>query len=352
MPQQHEDREHYEYASRPLAGPRPSLLSRLRRIWRPAVFQDGRKTHGYFEGWYFKCVDRGGDHAVAIIPGISLDRAQATSHAFVQLIHAGGETAYWEYPVSAFRYDPDRFLVEIGPNRFTLESIELSLEGEPGYVSGSLQMGPPVPWPVRALSPGIMGWYRFVPFMEAYHGVLSLDHSVEGALNINGESIDFAGGRGYTEKDWGRSFPSAWVWGQSNHFDSPGTSVSVSVARIPWMRGSFIGHIVGLLHNGTLHEFTTHNGARITRFELVDGCASMTLSRRDIEIDISISGARPGELRSPVMGAMSGTVWESLEATIEVTLRAEGKVVFQGSGRHAGVELMDEDSALQTGLGA
>ncbi|MCK7537696.1 MAG: tocopherol cyclase family protein [Marinilabiliales bacterium] len=29
---------------------------------------------------------------------------------------------------------------------------------------------------------------------------------------------DFSGGRGYIEKDWGHSFPSAYVWMQSNHF--------------------------------------------------------------------------------------------------------------------------------------
>lgn len=329
---------------------RPGLRTRLGRIWRPAVYQDGLKRHGYFEGWYFKIVNGSETHAAAIIPGISLDPSGNTSHSFVQLIRTGGATAYWEYPVSDFRFDPRRFEIEVGPNRFSLAGIELALEGGAGRVNGALKFGTQTPWPVRPLSPGIMGWYRFVPFMEAYHGVLSLDHSVEGSLGIDGESVDFSEGRGYAEKDWGRSFPSAWVWAQSNHFESPGTSVTVSIARIPWLGGSFIGYIVGLLHDGTLYEFTTYNGARVPYFDLTDGRTTMLLTRKGLELHLTIDGAHPGTLRSPVMGAMSGTVWESLDASIAVKLSRADTVLFEGTGTHAGVELMDKDSVLAAGL--
>lgn len=81
----------------------------------------------------------------------------------------------------------------------------------------------------HALSPGVMGPFRFAPFMECYHGVLSLDHSVDGTLEVDGERISYEGGRGYTEKDWGRSFPSAWVWVQSNDFGRTGVSLRGTV---------------------------------------------------------------------------------------------------------------------------
>ena len=32
-------------------------------------------------------------------------------------------------------------------------------------------------WPVKVTSPGAMGPYAFVPFMECYHGVVSMDHT-------------------------------------------------------------------------------------------------------------------------------------------------------------------------------
>lgn len=334
---------------------RSSPAYRAAAIWDPGRFQDGRRRHGYFEGWYLKCVDANGEHPVAIIPGVSLDRSGTSSHAFVQLIQTGGRTAYWEYPVTEFRFAPDRFDVEIGGNHFSNEGLTLDLAGEAGRVCGRLEFGEWSPWPVRVLSPGIMGWYRFVPFMETYHGVLSMDHTLSGGLEIDGSQLRFDGGRGYTEKDWGRSFPSAWVWAQSNHFgpdgSADGTSASISVARIPWLRGSFIGYIVGVWHGGELHAFTTYNGSRMRAFSLRDGEAHLTLSRGDLELDVAIAGAHPGELRSPVLGAMDGVVWESLEATVQLELRRSGRTVFDGVGRHAGVELMDDDGLLEAGLG-
>ncbi len=323
---------------------------RFAKLWNPGWYQDGRKRKGYFEGWYFKCVDASAQHAVALIPGISLTPDGVGSHAFVQLIRAGGSTAYWEYPAEEFRYATDRFEIEVGPNRFSSAGAWLDMDGAAGRVKGELRFGEWVAWPVRPLSPGIMGWYRFVPFMEAYHGVLGLDHTVDGQLEIDGSALDFRGGRGYVEKDWGRSFPSAWVWAQSNHFAGGGTSVTISVARIPWLRGSFVGYIVGLLHDGTLHEFTTHNGAKMRAFCIRDGEARMTLERAGLRLELTVEGAHPGELRSPVLGSMAGTVWESLDAQIGVRLSRGDSPVFEGRGVHAGVELMDESGDLEAGL--
>jgi hypothetical protein len=96
--------------------------------------------------------------------------------------------------------------------------------------------------------------------------VVSLDHVIEGALDIDGRTIDFTGGRGYTEKDWGRSFPSSWIWLQSNHFSTPGSSFTASVAIIPWIGRSFPGFIIGLWHQNKLYRFATYTGAKIRKF--------------------------------------------------------------------------------------
>lgn len=326
------------------------LRHRLSKLWHPGWYQDGRKRQGYFEGWYFKCVDASAQHAIAVIPGISLTPDGVGSHAFVQLIRAGGRTDYWEYPAEEFRFAIDRFEIEVGPNRFTSAGARLDMDGAAGRVTGELRFGSWVAWPVRPLSPGIMGWYRFVPFMETYHGVLGLDHTVDGEIEIDGSTLGFSGGRGYVEKDWGRSFPSAWVWAQSNHFGAAGTSVTISVARIPWLGGSFVGYIVGLLHDGVLYPFTTYNGAKMRAFAIKDGEARMTLERPGLRLELTVEGAHPGELRSPVLGSMDGTVWESLDAQIAVRLSRGESLVFEGRGLHAGVELMDESGDLEAGL--
>ena len=121
----------------------------------------------------------------------------------------------------------------------------MNVKSEERTIQGTVHFANLNPWPVRFLSPGVMGWYAFLPFMECFHGVLSLDHRISGQLKTDNETISFDEGRGYIEKDWGRSFPEAYIWMQCNHFDED-LSLMLSVARIPWKKSAFRGFLLGL----------------------------------------------------------------------------------------------------------
>jgi len=148
-----------------------------RRVWNPAMYQGGGVTRRYFEGWYFKQVDAEERRALAVIPGVSYSEDGTAKHAFVQIVPGGGEMHYFAYPVEAFSFDPkEPFRICIGDNTFTQTGMTLRLEDDDATASGELRFSAWTPWPVTTFSPGIMGWYRFVPRMETYHGVLSMDH--------------------------------------------------------------------------------------------------------------------------------------------------------------------------------
>jgi len=319
----------------------------LNKVWHPAYYQDGRASRGYFEGWYFKLVDAQRAHPLAIIPGVSIEPT-GRRHAFVQIMFGDGRSHWFDLPWESFAYARDRFELTFGGNRFTEREIVLDLQDADVTVRGSFALGEPTPWPVRPLSPGIMGPFRFVPLMECYHGVLSLDHAVSGAVEIDGQRLEFDGGRGYTEKDWGRSFPSAWVWAQSNDFSAPGVSLTASIARIPWIGSSFVGAIAGLLVDGRLYRFATYTGAKLVSLAHPPGGVDFVLQDRTHRLEVSASGAVPGTLRSPVLGRMIGRVEESLcgEVRVRLTERAGGAVVFEGLGRASGIELMDPSGDL------
>jgi hypothetical protein len=323
----------------------------LRRIWNPVAYQGGSVSKRYFEGWYYKQVDAPATQTLAVIPGVSYSADGSASHAFVQVVPSGGATHYFAFPVEAFGFDSsDPYTVRIGPNTFDRAGITLDLEDGARSAKGELRFGPWAPWPVRVLSPGIMGWYRFVPGMETYHGVLSMDHTVSGSIVLDGERIDFDGGRGYAEKDWGHSFPSSWIWAQSNHFGLPGVSVTLSVAKVPWMTGAFVGNIAGPLLDGELHRFATYTGARVRCIETGDNEAHLTLGDRREEIEIRARGSETLVLKAPVLGAMEGRDAESLGGTLEVTLRAlrggRASMVFRGTGRQAAIEIMNDRDEL------
>ncbi len=321
-------------------------LARWRAIWLPALYHGQGLTRNFFEGWYFKLVDAAEQNVWAVIPGVFLGAphtAAQESHAFVQTLNGQtGESHYYRYPLNEFSAARDRFDVRIGPNRFRADHLALDLK-EPGQsLRGELQLSGLAPWPVTLLSPGIMGWYAFMPFMECYHGVVSLNHTLAGQLAINGQPVDFSGGRGYTEKDWGQAFPRGWVWMQTNHFaDAPGTSFTASVAHIPWLGAAFRGFLAGLWHQGQLYRFATYTGAVITALKLTDTNVRWHVQNRRYTLEIDAQRRGGGLLRAPMRTAMLARVLESLTAEVEVCLteRKSGRVVFAGAGRHAGLEV-------------
>ncbi len=312
----------------------------FRRIYHPELFQGSLGKKNYFEGWYFKLVSENGRKALAVIPGISLSPKKKT--AFIQVIDGvTGHAEYFEYPIREFRFDRSRFAVSVGESHFSLEKITLDIKKKI-RVSGEVRFQDPVPYPVTLLSPGIMGAYRFVPTMECYHAVVSMDHGLQGSVRVNGKKWGFDGGRGYIEKDWGRSFPQSWLWLQCNHFGKghEGTSLMVSVADIPWRGSSFTGLAAFFRHAGRFYPFTTPEKTVIRKAEIRKHEVHILLRGREASLEIRARLGKSGTLRAPQNGRMERRIKESVNSEVEVTLYdSRNMVVFQGTGRPAGLEI-------------
>ncbi len=322
----------------------------LRSTLHPEGYHGRGQRPPFFEGWYFKLIDATEQHRYAIIPGFSLsDRGGEHPHAFIQVLDGlSGKTAYHVYPIEDFYGARERLDVRIGPNHFTDSHLELNIAEGPLSVRGRVDFTQVIGWPVTLVSPGIMGWYAWVPFMETYHGVLSFDHRLHGSLHIGGQPLDFSDGRGYIEKDWGQAFPSAWVWFQSNHFETPGTCLTASIALIPWVGRAFRGFIVGLWHRGTLYRFATYTGAATERLEVTDERVDWVLGDRLYRLELRAYRAASGDLRGPQRTGMELRVPETLRASVEVRLfaRRGEQLLFAGTGRNAGLEVGGEIEKL------
>jgi tocopherol cyclase len=317
----------------------------LHTLYHPEVFQGNLNRRRYFEGWYFKQVMEGGAGLLSIIPGISL---AGDRHAFIQVIEGiTGTTHYIDFPLDDFRADKRILEIRIGGNSFTREGMHLDIDRQGLKLSGDLRFIHPVPWPGRLLAPGIMGWYSFVPRMECYHGVVSIDHRLDGHLHYQGSGLDFTGGRGYIEKDWGTSMPESWIWLHSNTFETTGTSVMLSVARIPWLGNHFTGFIAFVLHAGTLYRFATYNRSRISRFRLEGPELDITLDNRHFRLDIRARQKVAGQLKAPVKGIMERYIKESIDSDVEIRLAGlSGSVIFEGAASRSGLELVGRPGEL------
>lgn len=327
----------------------------LRKVWNPELFQ-GKKTYkNYFEGWYFKLVDASEATILAIIPGISLGKNKTDSHAFIQVLNGKtGDYAYFTFSIDEFMPSTESFAVTIGKNYFSTESLRLDLNKSGHRLRGELQFEDVVPYPKKPLSPGIMGWGTFIPFMQCKHGIVSMNHTLQGALELDGNRIAFDGGKGYIEKDWGYSFPGSYIWMQSNHFQKEEMSFMLSLARIPWLHLKFACFAGALWYQGRVYTFATHTGAQITQYEKGDKWVRLSIEDKRFELAVEAIQDRVWELRSPDKGRMTGSIFESLTSTLNVNLyekRKEGKrQIFEDHGRNAGLEIRDDKEELLHGL--
>lgn len=313
------------------------MFTKLHSFFNPEQFQGWGKTKKYFEGWYFKVVNEDESKAFAFIPGIAMDE-RGNKNAFIQLLDGKKKTAlYHKFDISLFIPSAKKFLVEIGNNRFSEQQLLLNLPG----ATGELNFTGNIIWPKPFYSPGIMGPYAFVPFMECYHGIVSMDHRINGELEIDGEKINFNNGRGYIEKDWGRSFPSAYFWLQTNHFSEAGISVKASVAKIPWIRNSFVGFIAGVWLKDKLIRFTTYNNSVLKKSFADADKLELVMENKNYKLEILAHRDKATALASPILGLMDGRIEESMTAKTEVLLydKRYKKIILDDTGRNSGLEV-------------
>ncbi len=323
------------------------LKKKIQALFHPEQYHGWGRRKRFFEGWYYKIVNKKEDQAFAFIPGIAMDE-QGKQQAFVQVLDGKKMKAeYHQFAAEDFVPQAGKFELAIGANYFSSTTLRLALPGATGELNFTKQ----VPWSSSWYSPGIMGPFSFVPFMQCYHGILSMDHQIEGQLTIEGTEIDFTGGRGYLEKDWGHSFPSAYIWMQSNHFSESGISLKASVAKIPWMGTSFVGFIAGIWLRDRLIEFTTYNFTRLRRSFADQEAVALHLENRRYRLQIRADREAATELASPIIGFMEGRVEESMTAKLEVALfdKKTQQFILQDVGRNAGLEVAGKISEIMIG---
>lgn len=321
-----------------------NTLRRWRATWNPDMFHGWGKTSRFFEGWYFKLVDLKEEVIIALIPGVSVGE-DGTSHAFIQEINGKAHTTvYHEFTSEDFRPDPHQFELNLGTNFFSAHTIRIDLPN----LKGTLKLNNRYPWPKMLGAPGVMGWYSFVPFMECYHGVVSMDYNLEGILDVNGKNVNFTGGKGYVEKDWGVSFPKSWIWMQSNHFSGDRrVSLMASVADIPWIGTHFVGYLVGFLLDDKLYRFATYTGAKMKAI-LEEDKVLLSFKDRKNRLEIIAHKTDGVDLISPISGDMKGKVNESIQAQLDVKLYEKEQLLFSGTGRNSGMELAGAIEQLLT----
>ncbi|MGV8969620.1 MAG: tocopherol cyclase family protein [Microbacteriaceae bacterium] len=324
----------------------------LQGVRHPEAFHGDGVTSEFFEGWYIKLVSADLSQRWAVIPGIfrglKTDGGPSTTRdeAFVQVLDGlTGRSWYHAFPLAEFEASSDGFDVRVGGNHFSPSGVSLDLPQLRGRIDYT---SPLQPWPVTFREPGIMGWFGLVPFMECFHGIVSFGHSLGGSLEVEGAPVSFVGGRGYIEKDWGQAFPSGYVWLASNHIDVDATASLIgSVAIIPWLGRPFRGFIIGFMHGGTLHKWTTYNRSQEDLLTIDDSHVRWAVTGPSGRLELTAERVRGGLLHAPLRTAMHQRVEETLDARIQFRhLASDGAVLLEGEAVCAGMEVFGDTDRL------
>ena len=294
----------------------------MNKIFNPEIYQGDKKTTRYFEGWYFKLVSSDQKYNIAFIPGMNL------------------KTYYIRYPAAAFKYSTQKFEVTIGENFFSAHTLKLKIDDQELKLSGQIMLSKLNPIKKSLLSPSIMGFFAYIPHMECYHGVISMSHELKGNLNINNEFISLNGGKGYLEKDWGRSFPRGYVWVQSNHFQDPTASFMFSYADIPFLGFYFKGLIANLQVAEKEYRFATYNFAKVKEESISKDRVRYVLQRFNLRLEIEAVLKQTKDLPAPKDGKMNHTIKEGLMGEVHLKLYDREKLIFEDHGFSSGIEIM------------
>ena len=289
-----------------------------------------KKIKPYFEGWYLKHHSNG--ETISFIISFHTDVKGEKSVCVQMINNEGSYSKYYDHNQCICA--DDKFEVYIGNNKFCDNGIDVDIQFEKMHVKGSINYSRFTP-----LEYDIMGPFKYVPFMECRHGVISLAHDLTGELCIDDKIVNFDKGMGYIEKDQGTSFPKSYLWSQCNFKDITNNCIFIATANIPILNTSFNGLICEVLYQNKHYRLATYNNSRVIKqtskyLEICNGHSRLV-------VDVFKQNAF--ELDAPKFGKMAGVIHESPCATIRYQFYVKNHLLFDITSEYASYEYFDKN---------
>lgn len=361
------------------------------------------------------------------------------AHAFVMVFRNPGtsQCLYYWYPPSEFSFTNNTsdsgYTLHIGQSTFTENSINVDLDAraliwptpsdekqfyakalaerkalgiETEFfasfertlysIKGKISLSNIVKLRQTLYEPGIMGPFGYLPFMECYHGVVSLHHTTSGSITftnaspkgelcVKEETISVDEGTGYIEKDHGFNFPKSWIWIQTSSFQkNMGSALMISVADVPLLSdigvtSKLLGHIpklgpallnkakltgfLVLLHLGSTNQtynLSLFTGAKISKMEFSSialgpdtfQICSLAFTLKEMELEVTtkkrLGTGVPLPGPSFALEGMHLIVEESLDVSVSVCFKIKGQVVLQDLALEAGMEVVGSMESMKS----
>jgi hypothetical protein len=253
---------------------------------------------------------------------------------------------YLRFKKDEFKASASEFNLKVEESSFSINQINLNINQKHEKISGTLYFDNIIIWPDSIINPGSMGFYNYLGFMQCYSQVCAVDGLIRGELFINGETVDFTGGKLYIEKNWGRAFPYSYIWAQGNSFTKGDGSVTCSIGHIPlpFPLRSFTGFLIGIYAKGKFYKFTTINKSTLS-INCENEKIVLETYNKDylLKIEASYKQGNFMNLYAPRNGSMIPIARETLNGNLSVTLYCKKKscIIFRDNCSSAGIEFSE-----------
>lgn len=208
------------------------------------------------------------------------------------------ENQVYIVPYSDIRFK--KGIIRLGRNLFSEKGMSLDVDYAGCKINGKVYFKR-----LKKLRYDIMGPFKYIPFLQCRHSVVSIRHFIKGQIMINDTNYSFNNGVGYIEGDRGRSFPREYIWTQC-HFKNG--SLMLAVADIPLIGFSFKGIIGAIVIDGKEYRIATYLGARISHI----GNNTVIIRRRRYKLYAKLLEEKHQDLNAPINGEMIRTIHESV----------------------------------------
>ncbi len=279
-----------------------------------------------FEGWYVRIIDAVQNINIAFI--FAYTGYKEDPHAFIQVFDGQHHTAsYHRFEKNAFDAGGD--MVAIGNNILSEHALTIRLD--------DITLDVTFDYLDQVKKKSAMGFLAKLP-LECYQEVLTMSSNVRGNLSMHGESKSIDGSS-YMEKTYGRNFPNTWFWLEANQFDEA-VSLSLSGGTVPTLFFHPFGFTMILHLKGEELAFGTYNRASIKKKEH-NGIVTFTITKKPYVVTIDTSFGTPTTLKGPSKyGNMNLDVLESLDASVSLSVKKDGKPIYHGNSLYGGFEWM------------
>ncbi len=313
-------------------------LSAYRASGADLPFGDPRPGHGVaMEGYFWRFTDPDTGRVLIALNGVN--RGPDGSH-WATLGLASHPTGFLRTTVHPVGHVSHTDLGAFAGNAFTgtAEMLKVDL-GEDALLD--VTVSDPVPWPRRSV--GGSSVFQSVPALNQYWHPWLLGGSAHGRAVVGDAEWELDGWSVYGEKNWGKGgFPDSWWWGQAQGFEDPSvcvafaggdvsagplrTRVTALVVLLPGGRLLRLGDpVVSPVHAEVSDEHWVLHGRSAQWRVDVEGYGALDAAH-------VLPVPLPAEHRN-VPGAI-----EHLGATLKVSVRRWGRLVWEGESRLAALE--------------